>query len=98
MPPSKPKPPANPDGRAPAYENTDWGWDGGESNWDPTEGLSDQQRAAAEADYDALLARQRATEDPPRDKWITPLLDWQVRFGCWGIKWFGLLAMGALDS
>lgn len=37
------------------------------------------QRASLAADYEAYLARQRASQDPPRDKWITPLLDWQVR-------------------
>lgn len=29
-------------------------------------------------DYLETLQRRRASQDPPRDKWITPLLDWQV--------------------
>jgi hypothetical protein len=77
-PPRPPPPPANGNGRAPDYDGTDWGWDGGEQNWDPLEGLSPQQRAAAAADYDYYLARQRAAQSPARDKWMTPLLDWQV--------------------
>jgi hypothetical protein len=29
-------------------------------------------------DYEEQLRRRRS-DSPPRDKWITPLLDWQVR-------------------
>ncbi|GBF89761.1 hypothetical protein Rsub_02931 [Raphidocelis subcapitata] len=81
VPPPPPPPPgyngANGAGRGSRYEATDWGWDAPEQNWDLNEGLSPEQRASLQADYDAMLARQRAAEDPPRDKWITPLLDWQ---------------------
>jgi hypothetical protein len=31
-----------------------------------------------EQDYLEQLQRRRQSEGPPRDKWITPLLDWQV--------------------
>jgi hypothetical protein len=31
-----------------------------------------------ERDYLEQLQRRRQSEGPPRDKWITPLLDWQV--------------------
>ncbi|KIY95764.1 hypothetical protein MNEG_12199 [Monoraphidium neglectum] len=71
-------PPPPPPRRGPDYEMTDWGWDAPEQGWDPTEGLSPEQLAGMQADYDAYLQRQRAAESPPRDKWITPLLDWQV--------------------
>ena len=77
-PPPPGQPPAGPDGR-PDFGATDWGWDSGEQGWDPAEGLSPPERAALEADYAAFLARQRGAQAPARDKWITPLLDWQVR-------------------
>jgi len=73
-----PPPPPNAGPRRPNYDKTDWAWDGGDQNWDPTEGLSPEQRAAADDDYQIYLARMRAAQDPPRDKWMTPLLDWQV--------------------
>lgn len=47
-------------------------------DWDPAEGLAPQQLADMERDYLEQLQRRRQSEGPPRDKWITPLLDWQV--------------------
>lgn len=34
-----------------------------------------------ERDYEQQLQRRRNSQDVPRDKWITPLLDWEVRRG-----------------
>jgi hypothetical protein len=48
-------------------------------DWDPAEGLAPQQLADLERDYEDQLQRRRTADNPPRDKWITPLLDWQVR-------------------
>lgn len=47
-------------------------------DWDPAAGLAPEQLADMERDYMDQLQRRRASQDPPRDKWITPLLDWQV--------------------
>eukprot|EP00775_Hariotina_reticulata_P008706 gene8706-8887_t len=74
-------PAAGPVGGAPDYERTDWGWDAAEEDWDPAEGLAPQQLADLERDYDEQMQRRRESEDPPRDKWITPLLDWQSIYG-----------------
>jgi hypothetical protein len=61
---------------------TDWGWDNiGEEDWDPAEGLTRQQMNDMEEAYEASLQRKRLLEDPPRDKWITPLLDWRSIVG-----------------
>lgn len=46
--------------------------------WDPAEGLGPEQLADMQRDYEEQLRRRRS-DSPPRDKWITPLLDWQVR-------------------
>lgn len=51
---------------------------GAPEDWDPAEGLGPEQLADMERDYLEQLQRRRASQDPPRDKWITPLLDWQV--------------------
>lgn len=82
--------PRTPVGGAPEYDQTDWGWGGAGEDWDPAEGLGPDQLADLERDYLDQVQRRRAAEDPPRDKWITPLLDWQVRdvegHGCSGQK------------
>ncbi|KAI8471925.1 MAG: CemA family-domain-containing protein [Monoraphidium minutum] len=73
---------ANGNGRPmPDYGMTDWGWDAPQQEWDPSEGLSPDQIRGMQADYEAFLRRERAAQDPPRDKWITPLLDWQSIIG-----------------
>jgi hypothetical protein len=50
-------------------------------DWDPAEGLAPQQLADMERDYEQQLQRRRNSQDVARDKWITPLLDWEVREG-----------------
>lgn len=56
-----------------------WHVTGVPEDWDPAEGLAPEQLADMQRDYLEQLQRRRASQDPPRDKWITPLLDWQVR-------------------
>eukprot|EP00878_Enallax_costatus_P039759 GHUV01045657.1.p1 GENE.GHUV01045657.1~~GHUV01045657.1.p1 ORF type:complete len:399 (+),score=109.72 GHUV01045657.1:454-1650(+) len=73
--------PRAPVGGTPEYDQTDWGWGGAPEDWDPAEGLGPDQLADMERDYLDQLQRRRAAEDPPRDKWITPLLDWQSIYG-----------------
>lgn len=51
---------------------------GPSEEWDPAAGLAPEQLADIERDYEEQLQRRRTSSDPPRDKWITPLLDWQV--------------------
>lgn len=53
-------------------------------DWDPAQGLGPQQLADMERDYEQQLQRRRNSQDVPRDKWITPLLDWEVRVTGWG--------------
>ncbi|WIA38714.1 hypothetical protein OEZ86_002014 [Tetradesmus obliquus] len=70
--------PRVPAGGVPAYEQTDWGWDAAaEQDWDPAAGLGPEQLADLERDYQEQMDRRRGSSEPPRDKWITPLLDWQ---------------------
>lgn len=47
-------------------------------DWDPATGLAPEQLADMERDYEDQLQRRRNSQNVPRDKWITPLLDWQV--------------------
>eukprot|EP00879_Flechtneria_rotunda_P005733 GHRR01006034.1.p1 GENE.GHRR01006034.1~~GHRR01006034.1.p1 ORF type:complete len:373 (+),score=140.86 GHRR01006034.1:200-1318(+) len=72
---------SNPVAATPAYEQTDWGWDSFSQDWDPAEGLAPEQVEQLEREYQEQLKRRRDAEDPPRDKWITPLLDWQSVLG-----------------
>jgi hypothetical protein len=85
----------------PRYEATDWGWDAGAGeDWDPSEGLNDRQLADMAADYAADVRRARAQEDPPRDKWITPLLDWKQIAGAFDpdqSRWVGE-AVGLMEG
>jgi hypothetical protein len=81
-PPPPPRPPPRRGGRGRAnLGRTDWNWDRPGQNWDPNEGLTPEERRALAEDYDTQLAQERAGQDPPRDKWLTPLLDWQVGRG-----------------
>lgn len=60
---------------------------GPSEEWDPAEGLAPEQLADMQRDYEEQLQRRRNSSDPPRDKWITPLLDWQVRSS--SLRWCG---------
>lgn len=91
-------PAAGPAGGVPDYERTDWGWDAAEEDWDPAEGLAPQQLADLERDYDEQMQRRRESEDPPRDKWITPLLDWQVGTGSCNCQLCCLACCGSRQS
>jgi hypothetical protein len=57
-------------------KKSDWEEDW-EADWDPQAGLSQEQMEMEE--YEAYRALRRPSKgDAPRDKWITPLLDFQA--------------------
>eukprot|EP00798_Chlamydomonas_sp_ICE-L_P019129 gene19129-25736_t len=61
------------------FSNTDWDWGGWDQDWDPMENLDDDELEEI-ADRTEERFREQSG-DAPRDKWITPLLDFRSVFG-----------------
>jgi hypothetical protein len=78
---SKPPPPAQADpwagpARQPGLPE-EWGRSAWEQDWDPAENLNDDDLDVIADEAEEEFRRGGRGTGPPRDKWITPLLDFQ---------------------